>query len=97
MPPTSSLKIEFDPIEIDPVMVEPNAVEAWFLTQRHDGGHASIDSVCWKCKQVIVQFSATDSKLLDFFFIADATSPVCKTKVNAVKTVTDVSFFDNVQ
>ena len=66
---TSSLKVEVDPLEIEPVMVLPNPVGALILTQRHDGGHASMDSVCWKCKQAWICFSATDSDLLNLVSI----------------------------
>ena len=97
LPLTSSLKIELDPLEIELVAVEPNPVGAWFLTWRHDRGHSSIDSVCWKCKWARICFSATDSKLLDFFSIAAATSSVCKAKVSSEGIVTDVACFDNVQ
>ena len=46
-------------------MVWPNPVGALILTQRHNKGHASIDSVCQKCKQAWIYYSATDSDLLD--------------------------------
>ena len=60
-------------------------------------GHASMDSVCWKCKQDRICFSATNSELLDLLSIAAATSPICKTKVSAETMVRDVACFDNVQ
>ena len=63
-----------------------NPVGAWFLAWQHDWGHVSIDSVCWKCKQARICFSATDSKLF-----------VCKTKVSVEGVVTDVACFDDVQ
>ena len=53
------------PLEIEPVMVEANPVETWFLTWRHDGGYASIYSVCWKCNQGCICESALESDILD--------------------------------
>ena len=81
----SSFKIVLDSLQIEPIMVKPNPVGAWFLTWWHDGDHAWIDSVCWKCKKATVGFSAKDGELLDFFSIASSTSPVCKTKVGTHK------------
>ena len=54
------------PQEKDSVMVEPNPVGALIHTWRHDGGHSSMDSVCWKCKQACICFSAYESDLLYF-------------------------------
>ena len=42
---TSSLKVKFDSLEIEPIMGLSNNVRDSTLTQGHDDGHASMDSV----------------------------------------------------
>ena len=53
-PQTLSLKVKFDPLEKGLIILSPNPVGALILTQRHNRGHASMDSVCWKCKQASI-------------------------------------------
>ena len=46
LPWTSLFKFEFDLLEIELVTVYSNPVGALVLTQRHNGGQASMDNVC---------------------------------------------------
>ena len=64
LPQTSSLKVEFS----------PNTVGALMMTKRHDWGHASMDSVCWKCKQACICEPAMVSNIWDLVSIEHAQS-----------------------
>ena len=48
------------------------------LTQRHDGGLASTDSVCWKCKKAYICLPAKDSDMLIFIAFEKAQNTVGK-------------------
>ena len=78
LPWTLLLKVEFDPLEMELVMVQPSPVGALILTQRHNGGHASMGSFFLMCKQACICLCAMDSDIWDIFFIEKAQNTLGK-------------------
>ena len=48
------------------------------LTQRHDKGHASMDSVCWKCIQFFICEPVMENYAWDLVFVEKSQNTPCK-------------------